>query len=246
MGGLFSSQLEDSNNVTDVMHILEGNKNNDLETLNIKEICQNIKDGDLFNASKLLNETRNLPTDVNSDNIVNILKEKVETGQSGGAFRKRNRHLLHDIFSIIEKAEKEHGITESDNYMQGGGKDLMSISSDGNALNEIRDLVNAELHKQKEDGQKGGGCGCEKQEGGGINLMSSSSSSSDSSFISNSNSSSSSSTDGNVPLNSDVSSNIVIETDDNEDGLSIFPFNSSDFKSSMSDGKNFNLMRRKI
>ena len=146
--------------------------------------------------------------------------------------------------------------------------------SDEKTMNHIKNIILKELDNLKDYNadQLGGDCGCDKnkQQGGNNNKYnddssSSTSSSSSSSIVEHGKNKKSKSKKSKSNKFKESTSNFFIETsesgkdkessssnkietsndEDEEEGLSIFPFNSSDVKSSIS-VKNYRMLRRKI
>jgi uncharacterized protein (DUF779 family) len=161
-----------------------------------------------------------------------------------------------------------------DNVDNVDNEEYASITSDNDAINHIKELINNELTNLKNN-QSGGGCECEKPMTGGkkkakvaakgkgrklsrsqgvetssssstTNDDSSSDDSSDSENGVNSNSSlHNSESQSQSQSESGVSSSQSETMSSQNGGLSIFPFNSSEVRSSRSE-KNMKMIRRKI
>jgi hypothetical protein len=203
----------------------------------------------------------------------------------------RQRYLRYNIFNIIQKLEQVEQMYQQKN--QTGGNDLngpngndenevyASISSDNEAIEKIKKLINKELTSLKNNQE--GGCECNNPKpmvGGrkkskgkapstpakgkklsrsdGVNKQyetssststsnddSSDSDSSDSENGINSNSSLHNSSPEESHTESGVSSSQSETMSSQNGGLSIFPFNSSEVRSSRSE-KNMKMIRRKI
>jgi len=202
----------------------------------------------------------------------------------------RQRYLRYNIFKVIQKLEDVERMYQ--HKKQRGGNDpngpadeeeYADITSDNDAINHIKDLINKELTSLKNN--QSGGCECNDPKpmtGGkkkakaaakgkgkklsrseGVNKQYETSSSS-SSTTGDDSSSDSSGSDSETGINSNSSlhnSETETETENESEsgvsssqsetmssqngGLSIFPFNSSEVRSSRSE-KNMKMIRRKI
>lgn len=157
----------------------------------------------------------------------------------------RKRYIKYDIFNIISNLEKEEGITQ-----RGGNKEEekkeeqeennISITSNDKDIEHIKNVVlkGIDNFKKNENLQSGGGqCGCEDEQRGGKKEGKKNDSSSSSSTTEDS---SSDDEENNDEMGSTSNSSISAG-----EGLTIFPFNSSDVKSSVSE-RNIKMIRRKI
>jgi hypothetical protein len=186
---------------------------------------------------------------------------------------KQKRYLRHNVFKILAELDKaQSGGNGSAPVVNDDDYHYSSIGSDDSAIKQIRQIISNEINKINTT-QSGGGCGCEgkgeKQKGGkggkGGNVNSSDSDSSESSESADSESSSeeayprrkkkgskgkkkiSFKPEGETSDSIGVSDDGSVEVEESpQNGLSIFPFNSSEVKSSVSEKKNMRMIRRKI
>jgi len=207
-------------------------------------------------------------------------------GQTDIRFKSdRQRYLRYNIFKVIQKLEEVEQMYQNNNQQKGGhnpngpedGEEYADITSDNDAINHIKELINKELTSLKN--KQSGGCECNDPKpmvggkkkakvaakGKGRKLsrsegVSNQYDTSSSSSTTNDDSSSDDSSDSENGVNSNsslhnsspdsqtesgVSSSQSETMSSQNGGLSIFPFNSSEVRSSRSE-KNMKMIRRKI
>ena len=190
----------------------------------------NIKE--LFN----INENNEI---LESLNFENVNENKKSLPQIMGGFvnnnnnnNNNNKSNNKNIFDLIAALEDEHFQTGGDNV---NNTNYGSASSDSNAMNHIKELVLAELNSGLNDNENGCGCGGDSKTEcihGGAKKKT------------NTKTKTKTKTKKNTKKMIDTDSDGKLQISENN-GLSVFPFNSSDASVSASE-RNFRMIRRKI
>jgi hypothetical protein len=298
-----TKKIEDIKKILEKSDVSSDGKHNDTETIKSDDLKNTVvpttthqdnnEGSNKKEAKPVINDSDTIGS-LNLDSDKKDSDKKEESTQKGGKNISKNRYNKYDVFTTIQKAEREFlvGGFNSDNETH-----EKTEEDNDKTMKHIKNIILDELNNLNHNilNQHGaGGCNCDKddekdkeetkevkQEGGFY-----SSSSSDSSNFSTSSSSDSTEVvkknskhqnkSKHYPVisrsktskkskkskkhdSSDSESNlfegnlVINNSDDNntsnnsqtEEGLSIFPFNSSDVKSSVSD-RHHKILKRKI
>jgi hypothetical protein len=197
----------------------------------------NIKE--LFNIN--INENNEI---LDSLNLENVNDNKNALPQLMGGFvnnnNNNNKSNNKNIFDLIAALEDEHFQTGGDNV---NNTNYGSASSDSNAMNHIKELVLAELNSGLNDNENGCGCGGDSKTEcihGGAKKKTNTKIKTKT----KTNTKTDTKTKKNTKKMIDTDSDGKLQISENN-GLSVFPFNSSDASVSASE-RNFRMIRRKI
>jgi hypothetical protein len=275
MGSYFSTQTDSTNTnaVNNVKKLFKLDENVDiLDSLDIADLRETVNVGSVDKIP--LPIIGGKKEELNNSNGYNFMLGGAKDIRFKSDRQRYLRYNIFKVISQLEEFEKIQQKGGADINLNNGNNDdedddekYQSITSDNKAIDHIKKLINNELQNLKNN-QRGGNCDCDTQKGGAkkkskknnkknatkgpvsqqqsYSDSDSDTSTTDSVSGSGSDSSSSDSDSLGTDNGSNQSESGVSSTMSSEQGgLSIFPFNSSEVKSSHSE-KNMKMIRRKI